>query len=189
MTVDEELVEIANKLKETASVAKAGIMAEDYIRLHIVQGKLEPISSVTQQFRGGKNGKPLQDTGSLRDSITSELISENTVSVGTNKIYAPLQNNGGTITAKKEWLFIPGPRMRYYQRKFGAKPKDVLAGLRSEDFYVYRMGRTIVYRKKSKQAKPHVAYYLKKSVVIPKREFFFLTEDEKSTILRECYKL
>lgn len=184
MSVEDELVQIAEKLQDTKMVAKAGVIASDYIRNHIYSGAFEPLSPATIDYRG--SGKPLQDTGSLRDSITSELVNGQTVSVGTTKIYAPIQNNGGTITAKKDWLWIPGPRMRYYQRKYGYKVGEVLKGLKSEGFSVFRMGRTVVYKKSGRKAKTHVAFYLKKSVVIPARRFFELTEDEKTTILQEC---
>ena len=182
--VDAELKKITQSLSDTGKIAQAGVMAADMIRKHLYEGEgFEPLGQVTRDYRG--DGKPLQDTGHLRDSITAELINSDTVSVGTTVKYAAIQNNGGVITAKKEWLFIPGPRMRYYERKFGRKPGDVLKGLRSEGFWVYRAGRTVCYREKEKGAKAHVAYYLKKSVEIPKREFFFITDDELKTIMKE----
>lgn len=184
MTVDEQLNDIAKKLSSPAFVAKAGTMAADYIRMHIEAGSFAPLSPVTQQFRG--YGEPLKDTHRLVNSITGEIKDQQTASVGTTLIQAPILNNGGTITAKKNWLFIPGPRMRYYMRKFGYSAKDVLNGLRSSNFYVYRVGRTIVYRKKEKKAEPHVAFYLKKSVTIPARPFFYLTDEEAEVIFKEC---
>ncbi len=182
--VDAELTRITKSLQGTAKVALAGIMAADMIRQHLYEGDgFEPLGQVTMDYRG--DGRPLQDTGHLRDSITAELVGNETVSVGTNVKYAPIQNNGGVITAKKQWLYIPGPRMRYYERRYGRKPGDVLKGLRSEDFWVYRAGRTICYKAKEKGAEAHVAYYLKKSVEIPKREFFYLTDEELNSIMKE----
>ena len=186
MIVD-DLNDIAKKLTSPALVVKAGTMAADYIRMHIETGSFAPLSPVTQQFRG--QGQPLKDTHRLLNSITAEVKDQQTSSVGTTLIQAPILNNGGTISAKKNWLFIPGPRMRYYMRKFGYSAKDVLNGLRSSDFYVYRAGRTIVYRKKDKKAAAHVAFYLKKTVTIPARPFFYLSDEEIESILKECIPL
>lgn len=184
--VSEELNRIAQKISKPEKLSKAGTLAAETIRKHLYEGDgFEPLSKVTSDYRG--KGKPLQDTGSLRDSITAELVNKNTVSVGTNKVYAPIQNNGGTITAKKQWLWIPGPRMRSYQRRYGYDVKDVLEGLRSEDFYVYRVGRTIQYREKKKGSTAHIAFYLKKSVEIPKREFFYLSDRELQQIVDEVF--
>lgn len=181
--VSDTLDAIALELTKPVLIQKAGTMAADTIRMHIQENEFEPLSAVTSSYRG--QGDPLKDTGSLRDSITAELVNGATVSIGTNKIYAPIQNNGGIITAKKQWLYIPAGGTRRLERRYGKKPKDVLSGLRNDDYWVYRVGRTVCYRKKSKTAKPHVAYYLKKSVEIPKREFFYLTEEELGTIVSE----
>ena len=99
------LEDMAKNLDEKSKAKKAGLMASEMIRSHIYTGEgMPPLSAATTAYRG--QGKPLQDTGALRDSITYELIGNNTASVGTDKVYAPIQNNGGTITAKKNWLFI-----------------------------------------------------------------------------------
>ncbi|MGP1587273.1 MAG: phage virion morphogenesis protein [Treponemataceae bacterium] len=181
--VCQSLDDIAKELKNPARVEKVGIMASDMIRNHIYEGKgFAPLSQVTVAYRN--KGKPLQDTGSLRDSITSQVLSENCVSVGTNNKSASLHNFGGVITAKKEWLFIPASGTRRLERKFGKSPTSVITGLKSLKAYVYRVGRTVCYKKKE-MIKGKVLYYLKKSVEIPKREFFYLTESEKDTIFRE----
>lgn len=181
--ISDTLDALASDLTKSTRIQKVGIMAADTIRDHIQDSDFQPLSGATVEYRG--QGDPLKDTGSLRDSITAELINGTTVSVGTNKLYAPIQNNGGVITARKNWLFIPASGTRQLERRYGRKPGDVLTGLRNEDYWVYRVGRTVCYRKKSKRAKPHVAYYLKKSVEIPKREFFYLTDKELETILSE----
>ncbi len=52
-------------------------------------------------------GKPLEDTGQLRGSISQHYDNESAV-VGTNCIYAAIHNFGGTIKPKKaKNLFIP----------------------------------------------------------------------------------
>jgi len=55
------------------------------------------------------------------------------------------------------------------------------------------MGRTMCYREKKKsrngegklQHKAHVLYYLKKSVEIPARPFFFLSDREMDLLMKE----
>lgn len=177
------LEDMAKNLDEKSKADKAGLMASEMIRNHIYTGEgMPPLSAATTAYRG--QGKPLQDTGALRDSITYELIGNNTASVGTNKVYAPIQNNGGTITAKKNWLFIPAAGVKKLEGSFGYGPTNVLKGLKAKN-YVYRVGRTICYRERGTNAPGRVVYYLKKSVVIPKRRFFYLSDEEISQMLSE----
>jgi phage gpG-like protein len=66
----------------------------------------------------------------------------------------------------------------------------VLGGLKAGGFSVFRMGRTMRYWKKGKKPPKDprdypVAYYLKKSVEIPARPFFYLTPEELSLIMEE----
>lgn len=185
--VADELDSLALELSDSARIEKAGIMAADFIRSHIYKAEgFAPLSSVTVEYRGS-GAKPLQDTGALRDSIVSELKSKHAVSVGTTKLYAPIQNDGGEIHARKEWLFIPAKGTRRLERIYGSKPKDVLDGLKSSGYSVFRAGRTVCYRKKGKNEDARIAYYLKKSVVIPARKFFYLSEDEMAQIQAEIF--
>lgn len=56
-----------------------------------------------------RKGQPLRDTGMLQRSIVS-APDANGVTVGTNKVQAPLQQFGGTIAPKKaKRLVFPGP--------------------------------------------------------------------------------
>lgn len=177
------LEDMAKNLDEKSKADKAGKFAMEAIRGHIYYATgMPPLSAATTAYRG--QGKPLQDTGALRDSITYELVGNNTASVGTNKVYAPIQNNGGTITAKKNWLFIPAAGVKKLEGSFGYGPTNVLKGLKVKN-YVYRVGRTICYRERGTTAPGRVVYYLKKSVVIPKRRFFYLSDEEISQILSE----
>lgn len=177
------LEDMAKNLDEKSKAKKAGLMASEMIRSHIYTGEgMPPLSAATTAYRG--QGKPLQDTGALRDSITYELLGNNTASVGTDKVYAPIQNNGGTITAKKNWLFIPAAGVKKLEGSFGYGPTNVLKGLKVKN-YVYRVGRTICYRERGTNAPGRVVYYLKKSVVIPKRRFFYLSDEEISQMLSE----
>ena len=180
----EELEELERKLQRREKVEKAGVMAADMIRSHIYRGEgFDPLAPATAAYRG--RGQPLQDTSTLRKSIASEMTAADTVSVGTTVRYAPLHNAGGTIRAKKDWLFIPAAGVRKLERTHGKSPSAVIAALKGLNYSIYRVGRTVCARKRLKGAKAKTLYYLKKSVEIPKREFFYLTDSEAETILKE----
>lgn len=184
-SASDELERIKMALQSQAQLRLAGVMAADAIRSHIDTGEgFDPLSPATIAYRGP--GQPLKDTGALRDSINSQVVSSDTVSVGTTKEYAPRQNNGETITAKGNgWVFIPAAGTRQLERRYGKKVSSVLAGLKGAGFYVYRAGRTMCYRKKGSRQPGRVAYYLKKSVTIPARRFFYLSAQEVDEIMRE----
>lgn len=182
----EELDRMSKQLNSPALLKKTGVMATDFIRDHIYHGrKLAPLSPATTAYRG--DGKPLQDTGHLRDSFAFE-VKEHSVIVGTTNKYAAVHNNGATITPKNgKWLCIPAGGTRQLERRFGKQPRDVISGLKAGGFNVYRPRgtRVLCYRGKRKNSKPHVIYYLRKSVVIPKREFFYLSNKEIKQITQE----
>jgi phage gpG-like protein len=192
MGVLETLDNLANSLKTPSKLGTIGGMAVEMIRgkIHSGQG-FEPLSPATAAYRGA--GRPLQDTGALRDSITFKVIDDKTVSVGTNKPYAAIQHNGGVINAKKNWLWIPAAGTRQLQRRYGNSPTDVLNGLKAEGYSIFRKGRTMCYREKRKkrnesgnlQNVDHVIFYLKKSVEIPARPFFYLNDKEMGLLMRE----
>lgn len=184
-SASDELERIQMALQSQAQLRLAGVMAADAIRSHIDTGAgFAPLSPATIAYRGP--GQPLKDTGALRDSINSQVVSSDTVSVGTTKEYAPRQNNGETITAKGNgWVFIPAAGTRQLERRYGKKVSSVLSGLKGAGFYVYRAGRTMCYRKKGSRQPGRVAYYLKKSVTIPARRFFYLSAQEVDEIMRE----
>ena len=169
--VQNTLNSLADTVKTAAKRSKIGVMAADMIRDHIYKGEgFAPLSAATRAYRG--QGRPLQDTGALRDSITSEQVNDTTISVGTTKVYAPIQNNGGVIRAKKgKYLWIV---------------TQVLTGLKGEGYSVYRAGRTVCYRKKGgKKTAAKVVFYLKESVEIPARKFFYLSDEEINQLKEE----
>jgi phage gpG-like protein len=184
MDVFDTLSELTKALQNSErKQRKVGSMATDMIRSHLYRGQgFAPLSPATAEYRGA--GRPLQDTGALRDSITYSLAGSDTVSVGTNKPYAKIQNNGGVIRAKKNWLWIPATGTRQLQRRYGYGVTAVLNGLKAAGYSVFRKGRTVCFRKKGEK-NAHTAFYLKKSVEIPKREFFYLTEKEKTQLMQE----
>ena len=190
----EALDDLAQALKTPVKLSTIGGMAAEMIRGKIHKGDgFAPLSPATVAYRGP--GRPLQDTSALRDSITYKVIDERTVSVGTNKPYAAIQNNGGVINAKKNWLWIPAAGVRKIMRgkNGGYSPTDVLRKFKSEGYAVFRMGRTIVYREKKRARneegklayRHHVLYYLVKSVKIPPRPFFFLSDHDMQIIMKE----
>lgn len=184
--VQDTLNSLADTVKTAAKRSKIGVMAAEIIRDHIYKGKgFAPLSGATIAYRG--QGRPLQDTGALRDSITSEQVNDTTYSVGTTKIYAPIQNNGGVIRPKKgKWLWIPAAGTRQLQRRYGYSVTQVLTGLKGEGYSVYRAGRTVCYRKKGgKKKTAKVVFYLKESVEIPARKFFYLSDEEINQLKEE----
>ena len=191
MAIEQALNNLVKDLSDTRKLDVIGDMATGFIRDHIYTGKgpkgnFDPLSPATQSYRG--QGRPLQDTGALRDSITYKKKDDTTVVIGTNKSYAPIQNEGGTIKAKKNWLWIPASGTRQLQRKYGYSPTQVCNGLRTAGTPVYRIGRTICYSKgKGKSKHSVVVFYLKKEVKIPKREFFYVSKEEQNQILQEIF--
>ncbi len=187
-SVADDLDRIAAGMGDPSRVRRAADRAAELIRAHIYEGDgFAPLSAATQAYRGA--GRPLNDTGSLRDSITAEQTGADTATVGTAKPYAAIQNDGGTVTAKGGWLFIPAAGTRTLQRRYGHRPGDVIAGMKSAGFSVYRAGRTVCYRKKGRgsgKAPGKLLYYLKKSVTIPARRFFYLSDGEAADVLEEA---
>jgi len=186
------LDDLSNALKMPGKMAAIGDMAVEMIRSKIHKGDgFAPLSAATVAYRG--EGKPLQDTSGLRDSITKEVIDDRTVSIGTNKPYAAIHNNGGVIQAKKQWLWIPSAKTREYQGTYGYSPMEVLNGFKSAGYSVFRMGRTVVYSEKKRtrnaagelEYKKHILYYLKKSVEIPARPYFYLNEQDMKLLMKE----
>ena len=177
------LKSVISNLKSPHAARVAGDMAAGFIQKHISEGEgFTPLAPATIEYRG--QGHPLQDTGTLRRSIKTEQTGPDKATVFTELKYAPLQNEGGTITAKKNWLFIPAAGTRKLERRYGYSPKEVLDGLRAAGFWVFRVGRTVCYRQKGKK-RLHVAYYLKKSVTVPARKFFYISNGELEMISQE----
>jgi phage gpG-like protein len=189
MDAIDTLENLSKALQNPAKLGTVGAMAVEAIRGHIYQGQgWSPLAPATAAYR--ETGRPLQDTGALRDSITFNVLDDRTVSVGTGKSYAALQNNGGVIRAKKNWLWIPGPGLRKIQRKKGSgfSVTDVLNYHKNKGDSIYRRGRTVRYRKKRKHKgeEDPVLFYLKKSVEIPARPFFYLSAEETALIMEEA---
>jgi phage gpG-like protein len=192
MSVIDTLDTLSKSLETSSKIATVGNMVAEMIRGHLHKGTgFAPLSPATAAYRG--SGRPLQDRGGLRDSITSKVLDDKTARVGSNKAYAAIQNNGGTIRAKKQWLWIPATGVRQLQRRYGYSVSDVLRGMKAEGYKIFRRGRTMCYQEKRRSRneggtlgyKSHVLYYLKKTVTIPARRFFVLSDREMNLLIKE----
>lgn len=84
------------------ALVEIGVEFAERIRGQFQQGKSPygerwaALSSVTQRRNNGKRagGQPLLDTGRLRSSISAKAEGGNSVSIGTNLVYAGLHQNG-----------------------------------------------------------------------------------------------
>jgi len=191
----EALDKLASALQTPGKLDTIGGMAAEMIRSKIHKGDgFAPLSPATVAYRG--EGRPLQDTGALRDSITFKVVDERTVNVGTNKPYAAIQNNGGVIHAKKaKWLWIPAAGTRQLQRKYGYSVTDVLNGLKAAGYKIFfpKEKRIVCYQEKRRTRNEkgelvyvsHILFYLKKSVEIPARRFFYLSDHDMQIIMKE----
>ena len=137
-----------------------------------------PNSPLTQAVK--QNNLTLRDTGRLLSSITYQAFPHQVI-VGTNLIYAPIQQLGGTIKPKKaKKLWIPaGAHTRRLLRRYGT-PQGVVEGLKAEGYRVWisKSKRAVLYAKKG--GSPQVLFILKDQVDIPARPFLRVDgEDEK----------
>jgi phage gpG-like protein len=151
MGIFETLDKLESSLKDPAKLQTVGIMASQMIASHIQEGKgFAPISPVTAAYR--KPGRPLLDTGDLRNFINSpnsvKILDDKTVSIRSNKPYASILNDGGVIRAKKDWLWIPAAE-RSFMKRYGFSPSDVLKGLKAEGILYLERGELFVIAKKS----------------------------------------
>lgn len=145
-----------------------------------------------------KGSKTLRDRGDLIGSIASRAT-PNEASVGTNKIYARIQHFGGTIKAKKTWLFIPaGYETRRLQRKYSFAAGELIKKMRADGYNVWFQVKgnkgVVMAEKKLKRHrrdgagkiihKSFVLFILKKAVTIPARPFLTIDELDRKVIMR-----
>lgn len=134
-----------------------------------------------------RGSQTLRDRGQLLSSIAAR-VSSTQVAVGTNRQGAATNHFGATITAKGKWLWIPASsRIRTFQRRYGFKVSQVMAGVKSAGYSVWIQSKKnssgIVLAKKGKKGKPFALFILKKSVVIPPRPFMLIDSDDRATIM------
>lgn len=141
-----------------------------------------PLTTAVKQ-----NSKTLRDRGQLLASIASRADGTSAV-VGTNHIGAKLNHYGGTIKAKKKWLWIPASSWtRAQQRRYGFSPGEVMSGLRKDGYGVWIQSKTgssgvVLAKKKGKRTKIRLVFILKKFVTIPARPFLFVDDLDRQAI-------
>jgi phage gpG-like protein len=129
---------------------------------------------------GGKGGKTLWDTGQLAQSVVmpAPKISRSgdalSVTISTNKRYAGIHQDGGTIRPKKaKFLAIPinrparraGTARRWWQQNESKKPFIKKS----------KRGNLLIFAHEGDGIKPY--FLLRESVVIPQRRFLGWSND------------
>jgi phage gpG-like protein len=119
-----ELNGVDNRLKKMGKLndlseplKQSGIYMERSIGLRFRKAEWKPLSPATikrHPHRAG--GKPLNDSGRLKKSVTSNAIkrvSDKRLQYGTNLVYAPLQNFGGNT----KFGYVPPRPFLYFDQK------------------------------------------------------------------------
>jgi phage gpG-like protein len=99
--VDRSLRKVREGLEDMETPLKrSGIYMERSIGLRFSTEPWQGLSPTTIKMHPHRaGGKPLNDTGRLKSSVTSgavKTISGNSLRYGTNLVYAPIHNFGGT---------------------------------------------------------------------------------------------
>ncbi|MCF7952391.1 MAG: phage virion morphogenesis protein [Spirochaetaceae bacterium] len=147
----------------------------------ITGGIAPPNAPLTRAVKQGS--KTLRDTGGLLASFAGRS-DRTSAQVGTNKKQARILQEGGTITPKKaKSLAIPASaRTRTMMRRYGARPRSCITGMKGAGYSVWTQGSVIMARK-GKKGRPFVLFILKKSVKIPARPFLYIDKQDEAIIL------
>jgi phage gpG-like protein len=101
----------------TKPLKQSGTYMEKSIGTRFRQARWKPLSPATLKWHPHRiGGKPLNDTGRLKQSVTSRAIkrvSKNKLQYGTNLVYAPLHNFGG----KTKFGYVPPRPFLYFDSK------------------------------------------------------------------------
>lgn len=135
------------------------------------------LSPVTIANKG--SSKVLQDTGRLMRSIRG-YVGRKSVYVGSNLKYAAIHNQRGTIKpVKAKHLYIPA--FREVNSRYGANTNGVAAAMsrmKKDGWSLWHTPRAVLGKRKQ-DTKARVVFFKKKSVDIPKREYLYLTNQDK----------
>lgn len=133
--LDRELKNMVKGLDDFKTPLKqSGIYMEGAIGQRFRKAPWKPLSPATIKIHPHRaGGKPLNDTGKLRMSVTSRAIkrvSKRQLEYGTNLIYAPIHNFGGragwgSIIPKREFLYFDPKDEKAIKRIF----EDYIKGL------------------------------------------------------------
>ena len=147
-----------------------------------------PTSQFTLSLRpgGGGGGKTLRDSNQLFNSLVSAVpqISGNTVSLTTNKVYAAMQNYGGTIRPRNtKYLAIPltreakraGSAKRWMEQNSSLRPfffqRSSQEASRIAGYAGFKTVFIATREGTGKAARLVFHFVLKESVEIPQRRF------------------
>ena len=174
------------------------LIALSTVQKNIEKGITPANAALTQEVKQGN--KTLRDTGRLRASLTARH-SETEAVVGTNVPYAethnPQDGRAETVIRAKNGknLAIPASaRVRTFQRRYGFSAREVIAGLKKDNYIVFRPlkngkpGNVIfaqkkVISRKTMRGASIPLFILKKSVKIPARPFLFIPDAILETML------
>lgn len=155
-----------------------------------IQKTSSPINApLTIALKG--SSKPLRDTGQLMSSINYRIMDDSTAKVGTNRIGARLQQEGGVIKPQKSnLLWIPAnKKVKSQLRAYHYSITAYIKALKVSGS-VYKKGKAFFYLKKG-QKKPEMLFVLKPSVTIPARPYLYCSDKDRldvKMILKESYK-
>lgn len=142
-----------------------------------------PNAPLTRAVKQG--GQTLRDNGTLAQSIaphSGDLWAD----ASTNLAYARIQQEGGTITAKRaRALFIPaGAKTRALMRAYNAwTPRSLISAMRADGygffsagkvFFAYKKGRALKSGKTGKRGQEFALFIITRSVKIPPRPFLYI---------------
>lgn len=135
--------------------------------------------TLSSRVRGGGGGKVLSDTGALLRSITSRqpVVEGNTVTIGSNLIYAAIHQLGGTIRPKhSKHLAVPVSREA---KRAGSARRFLAANSKSGFLFgkkgVYGIGEL-------RGGKRVLHFLLLDEVVVPARPYLGFEEDDRAFI-------
>lgn len=115
--VDAELRRLGQLDDLKTPLRRSGTYMERQIGLRFRKADWKPLSPLTLRLHPHRvGGKPLNDSGKLKMSVTSGAVKRVTakkLQYGTNLIYAPLHNFGG----KGSWNRVPKREFLYFDQK------------------------------------------------------------------------
>jgi phage gpG-like protein len=126
--VDRRLRNLADGTQDYKEpLRKSGTYMERSIGMRFRKAQWKPLSPATIKIHPHRaGGKPLNDTGKLKMSVTSRAVKRVTshrLQYGTNLVYAPLHNFGGRggwgkYIPKREFLYFDHKDERAIKRIF-----------------------------------------------------------------------
>ena len=119
-----------------AALEAIGAAWETSTKGHFERGVAPDGTPWKPSLRAKQGGKTLVDTARLMGSITSKVIDDDTVEVGTNVKYAAAHQFGVTIVPKSQTglLRFKLPNGRYVSKKSVTLPARPFLGANADDF-------------------------------------------------------